>query len=90
MAGGANPMVPSQWEVLVGGMGFLIIALLVWSVLALAYSRLVSGPERLGLLAACLLLPVIGPAAALLLLHRIKRRQRGGAAVGTGRGRGAG
>ena len=87
MGSGANPLVPAQWEVLVGGMGFLIIALLIHAVIALAYSRLVSGPERLGLLAACLLLPVIGPAASLLLLHRLKRGARGGTAVGSLPGR---
>ena len=70
---GVNPVVPTPWELLVGGLAALILALLIWAVIALARTRLVSASERLGLLAACLVLPVIGPVATLVLLHRLKR-----------------
>ena len=70
----ANPLIPTSNELLVYGIWVALLVPLVVAVLMLAWSRVVTGRERLGLLLVCLCLPLLGSVLTLMLLHR-RRKQ---------------
>ncbi|KAD4059550.1 hypothetical protein GD627_00050 [Arthrobacter yangruifuii] len=70
MNDGANPLVPAADTFLVSGIAAVLVLLLVWAVIRLARSRVVTAGERLGLLIFCLMFPVLGPVCTLVLLDR--------------------
>lgn len=76
MGEGANPVIPTGWEILVSGIGAALLVLLVWTVIRLARSRAVTGLERLGLLFLCFMLPGVGPVCALAVLARRENARR--------------
>lgn len=71
-AEGANPVVPTQWEFTVLGIGVLALVLFVVVLIDVARSRHLTGPAQALWVLVVLALPVIGPLLWFLMGRRTR------------------
>ena len=75
-AEGANPIIPTQWEFTVLGIGILALLLLVVAVIGIARSHHLTGLARAVWVLVVLAFPVIGPLLWFLVGRRANTSSR--------------
>ena len=75
-AEGANPVIPTQWEVTVLGIGVLALVLFVVVLIDIARSRHLTGPAQAVWVLVVLAFPVIGPLLWFLMGRRTSASRR--------------
>ena len=73
MGAGANPTIPSVWEIYVLSLGVVLVSLVIVTVLSLAWTKNLAPATKLLWLLIILALPLMGPLGWLLCLYRIRR-----------------
>ena len=81
MDAGANPTIPSGWEIYVTALGFLFVALIIVSVISLAWTKNLTAATKLLWLLVILALPLLGPLGWLVCLYRLRRTGSGTSAT---------
>ncbi|MDK1359102.1 PLDc N-terminal domain-containing protein [Arthrobacter sp. zg-Y1219] len=86
-AQGANPVVPTQWEFTVLGIGVLALLLFVMALIGIARSHHLTGLAQAVWVLVVLAFPVIGPFLWFLIGRRAKTPTRDAGSSPAGRAR---